>query len=65
MNLKYTTRKKRHKKYISDFILNLEFECNILRKKLKSVNDKTLIKKIIFKTELQRKYVKRLNLLNF
>ena len=65
MNLRTSSRKRRHKISISEYILKLEFECNTLRRQLKSVDDKTLIKKIIFKTQLQNKYAKRLKLLNF
>jgi len=65
MKLKNFQRKRRHKRYLSNFILTLEFECDTLRKQIKSVNDKTLIRKMIFKTNLQRKYGKRLQLLEF
>ena len=65
MKLKKLIRKKKHKTYIAEYILCLDFECDNLRKKLRSVNDKTLIRKMIFKTKLQRKYSKRLQLLNF
>jgi len=59
------SRKKKHKQFVGNFILTLDFECNQLRKQLKSVNDKTTIKKLIFKTSLQEKYRRRLQLLNF
>jgi hypothetical protein len=65
MKLKNILRKRRHKRYLSNFILTLEFECDALRKQIKSVNDKTLIRKMIFKTNLQKKYGKRLQLLEF
>jgi hypothetical protein len=65
MKLKNFQRKRRHKRYLSNFILTLEFECDTLRKQIKSVNDKTLIRKMIFKTNLQKKYGKRLQLLEF
>jgi hypothetical protein len=65
MKIKKIVRKKQHKRYVSNYILALDFECEKLRRSLKSVNDKTIIKKIIFKTELQKKYSKRLQLLNF
>jgi hypothetical protein len=65
MKIRKIVRKKQHKRYISNYILALDFECEKLRRSLKSVNDKTIIKKIIFKTKLQKKYSKRLQLLNF
>jgi hypothetical protein len=65
MKLKDITRKRNHRKYIAEYILRLDFECDNLRKNLRSVNDKTLIRKMIFKTKLQKKYSKRLQLLNF
>jgi len=65
MKLKNIIRKRNHRKYIAEYILLLDFECDNLRKKLRSVNDKTLIRKMIFKTKLQKKYSKRLQLLNF
>lgn len=65
MKIKKIVRKKQHKRYISNYILALDFECEKLRRSLKSVNDKTIIRKIIFKTKLQKKYSKRLQLLNF
>jgi hypothetical protein len=65
MKLKKLIRKKKHRTYIAEYILCLDFECDNLRKKIRSVNDKTLIRKMIFKTKLQRKYSKRLQLLNF
>ena len=65
MKIRKIVRKNKHKRYISNYILALDFECEKLRRSLKSVNDKTIIKKIIFKTELQKKYSKRLQLLNF
>lgn len=65
MNLKKIIRKNKHRKFIAEYILALDFECDKLRRKLNSVNDKTIIRKIIFKTNLQKKYSKRLQLLNF
>ena len=65
MKIRKIVRKNKHKRYISNYILALDFECEKLRRSLKSVNDKTIIKKIIFKTKLQQKYSKRLQLLNF
>lgn len=65
MKLKNIIKKRNHRKYIAEYILQLDFECDHLRRKLKSVNDKTIIRKIIFKTKLQKKYSKRLQLLNF
>lgn len=65
MKIRKIVRKKQHKRYISNYILALDFECEKLRRSLKSVNDKTIIRKIIFKTKLQKKYSKRLQLLNF
>ena len=65
MNLRTSSRKRKHKKYISEYLLTLDFECTKLRKQIKSVNDKTLIRKMIFKTNLQKKYGKRLTLLEF
>lgn len=65
MKLKKIIRKNKHRKFIAEYILALDFECDKLRRKLNSVNDKTLIRKIIFKTKLQKKYSKRLQLLNF
>ena len=65
MKLKKLIRKKKHRQYIAEYILCLDFECDNLRKRLRSVNDKTIIRKIIFKTKLQKKYSKRLQLLNF
>lgn len=65
MKIRKIVRKNKHKKYISNYILALDFECEKLRRSLKSVNDKTIIRKIIFKTKLQKKYSKRLQLLNF
>ena len=54
MKLKKLIRKKKHRQYIAEYILCLDFECDNLRKRLRSVNDKTLIRKIIFKTKLQK-----------
>lgn len=65
MKINIQSRKKKHKKFVGNFILALDFECNQLRKQLKSVNDKTTIRKLIFKTSLQEKYRRRLQLLNF
>ena len=65
MKLKKIIRKNKHRKFIAEYILALDFECDKLRRKLNSVNDKTLIRKIIFKTKLQKKYSKRLQLINF
>tara|TARA_Y100001938_G_C7801323_1_gene287246 strand:- start:179 stop:376 length:198 start_codon:yes stop_codon:yes gene_type:complete len=65
MKINIQSRKKKHKKFVGNFILELDFECNQLRKQLKSVNDKTTIRKLIFKTSLQEKYRRRLQLLNF
>ncbi len=65
MKLKDITRKRNHRRFIAQFILQLDFECDYLRRKIRSVNDKTLIRKMIFKTKLQKKYSKRLQLLNF
>ncbi len=65
MKLTLQTRKQKHKKYVGNYLLKLDFECNNLRKKLTSVNDKSIIKKLIFKTYLQQKYRRRLQLLNF
>ncbi len=65
MKLKDITRKRNHRRFIAQFILQLDFECDHLRRKIRSVNDKTLIRKMIFKTKLQKKYSKRLQLLNF
>jgi len=65
MKLTLQTRKQKHKKYVGNYLLKLDFECNNLRKNLTSVNDKSIIKKLIFKTSLQQKYRRRLQLLNF
>jgi len=65
MKLRNILRKRKHKRYISEYLLTLDFECTTLRKQIKSVNDKTLIRKMIFKTNLQKKYGKRLQLLEF
>ena len=65
MKLYRQSRKQRHKKFVGNFLLTLDFECNQLRKQLTSVNDKSIIRKIIFKTSLQDKYRRRLQLLEF
>ena len=61
MKLKKLIRKKKHRQYIAEYILCLDFECDNLRKRLRSVNDKTLIRKIIFKTKLQKNIAKDYN----
>ncbi len=65
MKLYRQSRKQRHKKFVGNYLLTLDFECNQLRKQLTSVNDKSIIKKLIFKTSLQDKYRRRLQLLEF
>ncbi len=57
-------RVKRHKIYVYEFMISLHNECERLRlDQLTSVRDKKVIQKIIFKTNLARKYKRRLQLL--
>ncbi len=57
-------RVKRHKIYVYKFMISLHNECERLRlDQLTSVRDKEVIQQIIFKTNLARKYKRKLKLL--
>lgn len=56
------TRVCLHKNYLTDTLIQLDRECNRLRLNLTQQNKEETVKKLIFKTLLQKKYLRRLNL---
>jgi len=60
INLK--TRVSLHKNYLTDILIEIDRECNRLRLDLTQQNKEETVKKLIFKTMLQKKYLRRLKI---
>ena len=63
MILKNTNRIKRHKNFVSNFLRRLDQDQRKLCQNLTIQNKEEIVKKIIFKRELQKRYLRRLKLL--
>ena len=59
------SRKSEHADYIYNSLVEIDSECRDLRFKLNENNGHYVMQKMINRTELQKKYLRRLKLLNY
>jgi len=59
---KFKKRVSKHRDYLTDSLIQLDRECQQLRVNLTQENKEETVKSLIFKTLLQKKYLRRLNL---
>lgn len=58
----FKTRVAKHVEYLTDSLIQLDRECHQLRVNLTQENKEETVKSLIFKTKLQKKYLRRLKL---
>ena len=64
LTLKLQTRISKHKDSVITYLIKLDNECRQLRFELNDQNQEEIVKNIINKTNLQRKYRRYLKLIN-